>query len=150
MKSTRRFLLAGTAFFVMLALSGCTYGTGTRETSPSTAIDVLVDSDEDAVQIAAMTVLNTYATPAESKDAWLQSLSPLVSADYYQSSADTQPPQLQTVTITATSPEAPATGEGDQVRVKIGSDTGSWFVVMVRADKNAPWLAASITPASTT
>jgi hypothetical protein len=36
------------------------------------------------------------------------------------------------------------------VRVKIGTDTGSWFVVVVRENPAAPWLASSITPAQTT
>jgi hypothetical protein len=148
MNTIRPRLAAAVAALVVLALAGCTYET--RDAAPVAAVEVLSDADQDAAQIAAMTALNTYAAPAESNDAWHKNLAPLVTADYSQTTADVQPPRLKTATITATTPEAPPTGDGDQVRVKIGTDTGSWFVVVVRENPAAPWLASSITPAQTT
>jgi hypothetical protein len=105
---------------------------------------------EDDAASAAVEALRKFSGAAASKESWLQDLTPLVTASMAHQVQDIDPPRLKPTLVHAASLEPPHAGTGEQVRVRIGTDTGEWTVVMTRAGAAAPWLAAEIFTADLT
>ncbi|MDP9936843.1 hypothetical protein J2T11_003211 [Paenarthrobacter nicotinovorans] len=138
---------------LLLGVAGCAQGQESlnRELAAPSYMDVPAnDQREDDAAAAAVEVLHKFSGGAASKDAWLRDLTAVVTPSLAHQVQDLDPPQLKPLFVHASDLERPEGGEGDQVRVRIGTDVGEWTLVMTRTGEGAPWLASNIFPASIT
>lgn len=143
---------AAVASVLLMAVAGCTAEpTVVRESTRPIYMDGPENTQrKDDAASAAVEALRKFSGAAASKESWLQDLTPLVTASMAHQVQDTDPPRLKPTLVHAAALEPPHAGTGAQVRVRIGTDTGEWTVVMTRAGAAAPWLASEIFTADLT
>lgn len=111
---------------------------------PSLAAD---EAGTKAAIEAAQKVMSAYTDTGKSKDEWFQALAPQITTAYAQDAQYIQPSRLKARTVRTAGSLVPSdVPDGYQVRVKFGTDSGEWVVIMTRTSAGAPWLASNVLP----